>query len=343
MITTMETQATPEPTASTGLTTLSPEPNCKYEEEEPVSPEVMAMRNSTCMLPGHMVDSVEQGREENPRNVRIVEKVMTEEMFRTAFPNANPAYTYTNFLKAIAMFPSVCETEVQCKHVLANMFAHFQQETAGLFYTEEINKFPYCSQWTPWVLKTFPCSPGNHYYGRGAKQLSWNYNYGAFSQAMYGDPAVLLDNPDLVASTWLNFASGLWFFVTPQPPKPSMLDIVSGAWQPNKQEILGNILPGLGATTMVINGEKECGSNPSNPTASLNRQRYYKDFAELLGLDISGEKLDCRDMVPFNTGGSANQAIYWDPDYNCTLVQWQTAFSALVDGNYQRCLQSRDI
>merc|ERR1719317_191979 len=85
MITTMETQATPESTASTGLTTLSPETKCKYEEDEPVSPEVMAKRNSTCMLPGQMVDSVEPGREENPRNVRIVEKVMTEEMFQNSF------------------------------------------------------------------------------------------------------------------------------------------------------------------------------------------------------------------------------------------------------------------
>ena len=28
--------------------------------------------------------------------------------------------------------------------------------------------------------------------------------------------------PELVADTWLNFASAFWFFVTPQPPKPSM-------------------------------------------------------------------------------------------------------------------------
>jgi hypothetical protein len=27
---------------------------------------------------------------------------------------------------------------------------------------------------------------------------------------------VLLKNPDLVSDTWLNFASALWFFVTPQ-------------------------------------------------------------------------------------------------------------------------------
>jgi hypothetical protein len=30
---------------------------------------------------------------------------------------------------------------------------------------------------------------------------------------------VLLKNPDLVSDTWLNFASALWFFVTPQAQK----------------------------------------------------------------------------------------------------------------------------
>ena len=69
---------------------------------------------------------------------------------------------------------------------------------------------------------TSPCSPGKQYYGRGAKQLSWNYNYGAFSVAMYGDTETLLSAPELVADTWLNFASAFWFFVTPQPPKPSI-------------------------------------------------------------------------------------------------------------------------
>lgn len=39
------------------------------------------------------------------------------------------------------------------------------------------------------------------YFGRGAKQLSYNYNYGPFSDAMYGDVRPLLDKPELVADT----------------------------------------------------------------------------------------------------------------------------------------------
>ena len=109
------------------------------------------------------------------------------------------------------------------------MFGHIRQETWDLYYIEEIYRGAYCADTTPWVVEAYPCVPGQLYYGRGAKQLTWNYNYGAFSNAMYGDPMVLLRNPGLVATTWLNFAASMWFFVTPQPPKPSMLQEIGRA------------------------------------------------------------------------------------------------------------------
>ena len=118
-----------------------------------------------------------------------------------------------------------------------------------------------------------------------------------------------------------------------------MLEIVSGAWQPTQADLSGNISPGFGATTLVINGALECGPNPANPTASTNRQFHYRLYAEMFGLDIRGEKLDCADMAAFSSAG-ASPALYWEPRQACSLVTWQTAFSALVDGNYQRCLRS---
>jgi hypothetical protein len=42
---------------------------------------------------------------------------------------------------------------------------------------------------------------------------------------------------------------------------------------------------------MIINGALECGSSPSNPTASMNRQNYYRKFAADFNVDITGEKL----------------------------------------------------
>ena len=213
------------------------------------------------------------------------------------------------------------------------MFAHFQQETAGLYYLREINEpSGYCS------IGLYPCTSGQKYYGRGAKQLSWNYNYGAFSNAMYGDPQVLLDDPDRVATTWLNFAATMWFYVTPQPPKPSMLEVVDGTWVPNAVDRAANRLPGLGASIMILNGGIECGWSPGNPTAADNRGNYYKDFAGRLNVDITGEKLDCKDMADFSEDGSGGSLkIYWDATMDCRLVGWQTAFSALVEGDYARC------
>ena len=113
---------------------------------------------------------------------------------------------------------------------------------------------------------------------------------------MFGDPSVLLRQggriffssisckifyshyqylqPELVASTWLNLASAIWFLVTPQPPKPSMLEVITGEWRPNSVDLAANLVPGFGATTMVINGGLECGANPANTQASANRAKW---------------------------------------------------------------------
>ena len=88
------------------------------------------------------------------------------------------------------------------------------------------------SDTNPRVIRT---GKWRKYYGRGAKQLSYNFNYGQFSQAMFEDGRLLLDHPDFVADTWLNMASATWFYTTPQPPKPSMLHVIDGTWVPNEQ------------------------------------------------------------------------------------------------------------
>jgi len=293
----------------------------------------------TCMAPNELVETVRPGLSSNPSNVKIVEAIFPEHRFQASFPDANSAYTYENLLKAFAKFPEVCKTEEVCRRTLATMFAHFEQETAGLYYVREINRDYYCASWSDWVVEAYPCTPGQKYYGRGAKQLSWNYNYGALSQAIYGDVKVLLDNPDLVSDTWLNFASAIWFFVTPQPPKPSMLEIVDKSWTPNNHDLQENRLPGFGASIMVINGFYECGLFPSNPTAAGNRQRAYRRFTSDFGVDITGENLDCNVMAEFDAQGSSNPAIYWAPESGCRLATWQTAYSALLQGDYTRCTQ----
>ena len=127
----------------------------------------------------------------------------------------------------------------------------------------------------------------------------------------------------------------MWFFVTPQPPKPSMLQVLDGSWIPNNHDLASNLVPGFGVTTMIINGGIECGGYNAN---SQNRARYYTDFAGRLGVDITGEKLLCNDMAQFSAQGSIGQkALYWSPNNNCKLGIWQTAYSSLIEGDYNKC------
>ena len=60
---------------------------------------------------------------------------------------------------------------------------------------------------------------------------------------MFGTVTKLLENPDLVASTWLNLASATWFYAYPQPPKPSMLHVIDGTWKPNKGDRKNKLEP----------------------------------------------------------------------------------------------------
>ncbi|KAK6058978.1 chitinase class I, partial [Cooperia oncophora] len=101
------------------------------------------------------------------------------------------------------------------------------------------------------------------YFGRGALQLSWNYNYGLFQQFLLskGIKVDLINNPNLVVTKMdppLAMLASLWFYMTPQPPKPSMHSIVVGDWrQSEKNRRAGFSGPIFGPTSLVINNE--CG------------------------------------------------------------------------------------
>lgn len=187
------------------------------------------------------------------------------------------------------------------------------------------------------------------YFGRGSKQLSWNYNYGPFSKSMYGDVNVLLDNPGLVADTWMNFASAIWFAVYPQSPKPPMTWVVDGTWKPNQVDIANGMSPGFGATTYIINGGIECGKG-SEAQQSLNRIAAYKEFTKELGIDITGEQLTCGTSKGFTNGSAAATKTYLDKGWNynpnnpggvswsCQLATYQTPFSLANPGDYKACV-----
>lgn len=323
------------------------------------------------------VEAVGPGNANNPANVKRVEALVPAAKWNYYFSVANPSYSYTRFLQAVAKFPAFCgdysdgrNADLICRRSLATMFAHFTQETGGhsqqqygieewrqgLVYVREIGCTETgagcgynaeCSD--PVFNKVWTCGKDasgafKKYYGRGAKQLSYNYNYGPFSQVMFnGDQSVLLNDPDRVAESWLNLSSAVFFFVFPQPPKPSMLHVVDGTWVPNSFDIsrgLGNNFP---TTIQIINAE--CQDATTKPAAQ-NRIDYYKQFATDLGWNYSQENMNCTSMGRFDSGSSAAYNIYWEKnwsvggEYQCQLVNYQTPYNALIENQYVKCVEA---
>ena len=339
----------------------------KKEKELTDFPLMASVKETIQTLDNAQVELIEPGRAANPDNVKRVEGIVKASDWEYLFPLRAQAYTYSNFLKAVGKFPALCKTyndgrdsDAICRKELATMFAHFAQETGGheswrpeaewrqaLVHVREMG-------WSEG--QTWPCGKDKDgdflsYFGRGAKQLSYNYNYGPFSEAMYGDVRTLLDKPELVADTWLNLASAIFFFAYPQPPKPSMLQVIDGTWQPNDHDKANGLVPGFGVTTQIINGGVECGG-PTEIAQSQNRIKYYKEFANYLKVPVpANEVLGCANMKQFDEGGAGALKIYWEQDwgwsadtpdgktYSCQLVGYQTPFSAFKDGDYSKCVQ----
>lgn len=355
----------------------------KKEKELTDFPLMKSVKDTIRTLDNAQVEQIEPGRAANPVNVKRVEGILKESDWEYLFPLRAKDYSYSNFLKAVGKFPALCDTyndgrdsEAICRKELATMFAHFAQETGGheswrpepewrqaLVYVREMGwsegqKGGYNGECNPdvWQGQTWPCGKDKDgdflsYFGRGAKQLSYNYNYGPFSEAMHGDVRTLLDKPELVADTWLNLASAIFFFAYPQPPKPSMLQVIDGTWQPNDHDKANGLVPGFGVTTQIINGGVECGG-PTEIAQSQNRIKYYKEFANYLKVPVpADEVLGCANMKQFDEGGAGALKIYWEQDwgwsadtpdgktYACQLVGYQTPFSAFKDGDYTKCVQ----
>ncbi|HCM9219955.1 TPA: PKD domain-containing protein [Enterobacter hormaechei subsp. steigerwaltii] len=355
----------------------------KKEKELTDFPLMASVKETIQTLDNAQVELIEPGRAANPDNVKRVEGIVKASDWEYLFPLRAQAYTYSNFLKAVGKFPALCKTyndgrdsDAICRKELATMFAHFAQEIGGheswrpeaewrqaLVHVREMGwsegqKGGYNGECNPdvWQGQTWPCGKDKDgdflsYFGRGAKQLSYNYNYGPFSEAMYGDVRTLLDKPELVADTWLNLASAIFFFAYPQPPKPSMLQVIDGTWQPNDHDKANGLVPGFGVTTQIINGGVECGG-PTEIAQSQNRIKYYKEFANYLKVPVpANEVLGCANMKQFDEGGAGALKIYWEQDwgwsadtpdgktYSCQLVGYQTPFSAFKDGDYSKCVQ----
>lgn len=203
--------------------------------------------------------------------------IVPHETFEAMFPNRNGFYSYDGLIAATQKYPSFCNegSDEQSRREAAAFLANVGHETGFLQYIDEQNTAVWGSYCDP---SNYPCVPGKTYHGRGPIQLSWNYNYAVCGNALGVD---LLNNPDLVSTdSAISFMTALWFWMTPQSPKPSCHDAIRDS--------------GFGMTISIINGGIECGTNasPEGKQEAQNRINFYLDFCQRLGVS-PGDNLSC--------------------------------------------------
>jgi len=177
----------------------------------------------------------------------------------------------------------------------------------------------------------FPCSnekDGDYfkgcYFGRGAIQISYNFNYGPFQQWLkeQGIEVDLLKNPNLVITKTdppLAIMASLWFYMTPQPPKPAMHDIVMGNWKAGDADVASGYTGAIfGPTSLVINNEcnGEDAHDPGGPGES-RRIKAYKWFSKYFGFKVENQTLlSCKNMqVKFDR---QTYAMSYGPNWQTT-------------------------
>ncbi|XP_078444333.1 chitinase 10-like [Wolffia australiana] len=240
---------------------------------------------------------------------RIVRESTYNSLFLHKDDSVCPArgfYPYSAFVRAARRFPlfgSDGNSETRRREIAA-FLAQISHETTGgwptapdgpyswgLCFKEEISPpSNYCdSTNTDW-----PCYPGKSYKGRGPIQLSWNYNYGPAGRALGFDG---LRNPDIVANnSVIAFQTALWFWMTPQPPKPSCHDVMVGRYKPTAADEAANRTAGFGLVTNIINGGLECGV-PGN-AQEADRIGFFHRYAQIFGVSV-GSNLECAYQRPF--------------------------------------------
>merc|ERR1719380_200468 len=251
----------------------------------------------------------------------------TQADFDAFFPNINNAactganfFTHDALVQAAKAFPSFANSGNldQDKLELAAFLGQTSHETTGGWATapggpqawgycfkeergcETGSCTGYCAAGNPCADQGFDCTcaAGQTYQGRGPVQLSWNYNYAAFSQYIYGDASVLINDPSQVATNaTLAYQAGLWFWMTPQSPKPSCHDAMTGLWRPTAADTAGGRVPGYGMVTNVINGGLEC-NMPTNSKV-VDRVEYYKRYADVLNVAVDTATLYCDQMQSY--------------------------------------------
>ena len=119
----------------------------------------------------------------------------------------------------------------------------------------------------------------------------------------------LLKDPAAVSrSGYTAMASGIWFYMTPQKPKPSMHDVMTGYFEPNATDLSNNIDASFATTINIINGGIECGRGRDYPKVK-SRGEYFQEWLNFFDLPAENGELDCGtqpNRLP--AGGTAGKA-----------------------------------
>ncbi len=228
--------------------------------------------------------------------------LISEAMWNELFPNRlgrgtsagrSDFYSFDAFKAATKHFPRFLtegDEEIR-RRELAAFLAHLAQETGGFRYLEQLTILRSYSV----ANKEYPPVEGRDYHGRGPIQLSYNYNYGQFSKAYFGDKNVLLKNPELlVTDSVVSFGSAIWFWMTMQPPKPACHDVMVGSWQPVDIDVEAKRYPGFGLTLNIINAS-QCGKESEHAN---RRYDIYEKMCKYFDA-TKGDYCDCEKQLPY--------------------------------------------
>jgi len=332
----------------------------------------------------------------NAPNVRAVMDVLPESSWneliahRGAHESAGEVrwdtFSYEAFLQAVARMPYFCgeagtfpTVKEACQREVAAFFAHATQETGAhdpsaerpewqqpFAVMREASHLADVAAYDPGTegspepcAAPFVCPPDAHYYGRGALQLSHFYNYALFCAAYFGDPQRLLRDPDEVARDGrLALAAGVWFYMTPQPPKPSMHDVMVGSYAPRAAHAGvgldegGRVKDRFAATVSILNGGFECSPKPGTPEAqrSMNRFTYFQSYLGFVGATLTpverGYGRDTACEIERGNPWVATPALNFNPtfyldteDGSCAALDYATptSLSVAVPGMYEMC------
>lgn len=248
------------------------------------------------------------------RIIRL-DKTTKEQMLAYSDPNFDAEWLNTKTLNTTVCdygsFLAVGDLNTR-KRELAGFLANISHETGGgtiegevdenltgLYFNEEVGFIG--SSAIGYVQSTgtnyLPVA-GKSYHGRGPIQLSYNYNYGLCSDVLYGDSSILLNNPEKVSEDGvLGLMTGIWFWMTPQPPKPSCHQVITGIWEPKAGAPNASYNGNFGLTIVIINNES--GQSETGAGAVARRARYYRIFADKMQANIENEHCDTVGMTTF--------------------------------------------